>query len=217
MGRPALYRRPSLRRGDRRNDRRFSDADGVAILDFRQAQAVARERMVARARAATGKSGPWSVADAMDAYRDFLESEGKSPHTIRDARHRHLAQIRPKLGYEEIANLTAERLRRWRNDAQQPQRLRTRKGETQKHRNAPDNDDARRARRASANRTWTVLRAALNHAFAEGEVDLDIAWRKVKPFWRVDAARVRYLTITEAKRLIKRASRTFGSWSKQRS
>src|SRR4029077_2538692 len=36
----------------------FSDSDGVAILDFRQAQAVARERMVQRARTGAGKSGP---------------------------------------------------------------------------------------------------------------------------------------------------------------
>jgi integrase len=181
----------------------FSDADGVAILDFRQVQAVARERMVQRARSAAGKSGPWTVADAMNAYLDFLEGEGRSSHTIRDARCRDLAHIRPKLGNDEVAALTAERLRRWRNHlAQQPRRLRTRKGETQKHRDLPDNDDARRARRASANRTWTILRAALNHAFAEGKVEFDIAWRKVKPFKGVDAARVRYLTIAEAKRLI---------------
>ena len=87
---------------------------------------------------------------------------------------------------------------------QQPRRLRTRKGETQKHRNVSDNDDARRARRASANRTWTVLRAALNHAFAEGKVEFDIAWRKVKPYKGVDAARVRYLTVAEAERLHQR-------------
>jgi integrase len=54
---------------------------------------------------------------------------------------------------------------------------------------------------ATANRTWTVLRAALNHAFAEGKVASDIAWRKVKPFKAVDTARGRYLTHTEAQRL----------------
>jgi integrase len=46
------------------------------------------------------------------------------------------------------------------------------------------------------------LRAALNHAFHDGKIDSDIAWRKVKPFAGVDAARARYLTIAEAKRLI---------------
>src|SRR5262249_30811613 len=54
----------------------------------------------------------------------------------------------------------------------------------------------------SANRTWTILRAALNHAFHDGKIESDIAWRKVKPFGNVDSARIRYLTIAEAKRLI---------------
>jgi integrase len=103
----------------------------------------------------------------------------------------------------EVASLTSERLRHWRNDlAEQPRRLRTPKGKAQKYRNSGRNDDARRARRATANRTWTVLRAALNHAFAEGKVASDIAWRKVKPFKAVDSARGRYLTHTEAQRLI---------------
>ena len=49
-----------------------------------------------------------------------------------------------------------------------------------------DDADALRRRRASANRTWTILRAALNHAFYDGKVETDIAWRKVKPFKSVD-------------------------------
>jgi integrase len=79
--------------------------------------------------------------------------------------------------------------------------LRTRRGEEQKYRVLGD-DDAQRARRASANRTWTVLRAALNHAFHDGKTESDVAWRKVKPFKQVDTARIRYLSIAEAKRLI---------------
>jgi integrase len=180
----------------------FSDADGTAILDYRQAQTSARERMVTRARAALGKSGPYTVADAMDAYFEFFESEGRSSATMRDARYRDSAFIRSKLGGEEITLLRSERLRRWRDDlAKAPPRLRTRKGEAQKHRDVLD-EDARRARRASANRTWTILRAALNHAFNDGKIESDVAWRKVKPFKAVEAARVRYLTVAEAQRLI---------------
>src|SRR5450631_2727944 len=39
----------------------YSDADGNAILNFKQAQAKARERMKRRAHDATGKSGPITV------------------------------------------------------------------------------------------------------------------------------------------------------------
>jgi integrase len=103
----------------------------------------------------------------------------------------------------KLSVLTTDRLRRWRDElVRAVPRLRTRKGEAQKHREAVSTDDARRARRASANRTWTVLRAALNHAFRDGKVESDLAWRKVKPFRAVDVARLRYLSIDEAQRLI---------------
>ena len=46
----------------------MSDPDGVAILSYWQAQEKARERMVQRAHAAAGKSGPYTVADAMEDY-----------------------------------------------------------------------------------------------------------------------------------------------------
>jgi hypothetical protein len=46
-----------------------------------------------------------------------------------------------------------------------------------------------RARRASANRIWTILRATLNHAFDDGKIETDITWRKMKPFRKVDGSR----------------------------
>jgi len=60
-----------------------------------------------------------------------------------------------------------------------------------------------RRRRATANRVLTMLKAALNHAFDEGHVVNRDAWgRKLKPFRDVEVARVRYLTIAEAQRLL---------------
>jgi integrase len=173
----------------------FSDADGVEVLSFAQAQRKAREYRIA-ARAG------YTVADAMDAYLAHLEADGRTPEAVRDARYRYSAFIGPKLGGLELAALTVERLRRFHRDlAKAPPRLRTAPGGTQKHRNAPEGEDGARARRATANRTWTVLRAALNRAFEDDKIDSDRAWRKVKPFRGVESARVRYLTMAEAKRL----------------
>lgn len=187
----------------------LSDADGIAVLDYWQAQEKARERMVRRAHAAAGKTGPYTVAGAMDGYFQFLANDGRGEHTVRDARYRDNAFIRPILGRVEVASLTAEKLRQWRDDlAQTPPRVRTKKNGTQNHRKVTD-DDARRARRSSANRTWSILRAALNHAFHDGKVPSDLEWRKVKPFRSVDAARIRYLTVAEAKRLINAADQDF--------
>jgi integrase len=173
----------------------YSAADGHSVLSFGQAQEAAKVLRPAQ------PSGPYTVADAVEDYLKFLGSEGRSPTGLRDARYRARAFI-GTLGHERISDLTTPQLRRWRDHlvAAAP-RLRTRKGEAQKHRNV-QGEDARRARRASVNRTWTILRGALNHAFREGKVESDLAWRKVKPFKNVDAARLRYLTVAEAKRLI---------------
>ena len=42
----------------------------------------------------------------------------------------------------------------------------------------------------------------MNLAFHNGKVASDIAWRRVKPFRNVEHARIRYLTVAEARRLI---------------
>jgi integrase len=139
----------------------------------------------------------------LDEYLKFLDGQGRSRHSLASSRYRIEAFIRPQLGKISVGALTAERLRHWRDEmAKTPARMRTGKGHEQKFRNVPDDDDPRRKRRASANRTYTILRAALNHAFHDGKIETDVAWRKVKPFNNVDAARTRYLTIAEAKRLI---------------
>jgi integrase len=175
----------------------YEEADGGRVLNFAQAQRAARGPRKARA------AGGYTVADAVDDYFRLLEGEGRSKHSIYDVRRRDEIHIRPVLGRIKVAALTVDKLRRWRDElAQAAPRLRTRQGVQQKYRVLGDDDDAQRARRASANRTWTVLRAALNHAYHDGKAESDSAWRKVKPFKKVDAARIRYLTIAEARRLI---------------
>ena len=48
-----------------------------------------------------------------------------------------------------------------------------------------------------------MLKAALNHAYDEGHVANRDAWgRRLAPFEKVERARVRYLTVAEAERLI---------------
>ena len=166
----------------------LSDADGLAVLDFWQAQTIARDRMVQRAHAAAGKTGPLTVADAMDAYLEFLESNRHSAHT---ARSHDRVFIRPELGHLEIDRLTTDLLQRWLT-----------KIASGKLKARPDVDDAKRAKRATANRTLTTLRAALNRLYRAGKLASDRAWRSVEPFEGVESARIRYLTVEEARRLI---------------
>jgi integrase len=181
----------------------FSDADGVAVLSFGQAQAAARERMVVRAHAVPGRSGPYTVEDALTDYLNARESRGSH---VRNDRWRVEALILPELGEVEVAKLTAERLRDWLIKlATLPSRAWTK---------APviaTDAEAKRKRRASANRVWIILRAALNRAWHEGKAPSDAAWRRVKPFEQTNRARTRYLSIEEARRLINACGPNFRS------
>ena len=73
----------------------------------------------------------------------------------------------------------------------------------------PTTDDGWRARKASANRVLTVLKAALNLAFRDEKITGDQPWRRVKPFVGVSTARVRYLTVAESKRLLNACDESF--------
>ena len=89
--------------------------------------------------------------------------------------------------------------------------MRTKTGAAQRYgaKAEAGDDDAIRRRRASTNRTLTILKAALNKAWRGGKVASDAAWRRLEPFEGADAARVRYLTIAEAKRLINASKADF--------
>jgi hypothetical protein len=58
-------------------------------------------------------------------------------------------------------------------------------------RNDPDDPDVRRRSQDTANRILTILKAALNLAFADeaNNIGTDAAWRRVKPFRDVARSR----------------------------
>ena len=149
------------------------------------------------------QGGPYTVADAVGDYLAEITAE-KKPAAVQGVRYVFDAWILPELGSLEVDKLTTDRLNRWRNKlAAQPKRVRTKRTATEAAtRPTPDDEDARRARKATANRILAVLKAALNRAFHADRVASDTAWRKVKPFKRVDEAVVRNLSPAEARRLV---------------
>ena len=128
------------------------------------------------------------------ALARYIEYKRDLGQPVGDVLSRGTVHILPSLGDLVVAELTAEQLRRWlANMAAAPAQSRPKNGKAQ-YKAAPVGDEAMRARRASANRVLTMLKAALNHAFDEGHVDNRDAWgRKLKPFRDVEVARVRYL------------------------
>jgi integrase len=180
-----------------------ADADGAHVLSFAQAQEAARKWFADLARQDGGEHvGPYTVKDCLAEYVAWLVGHRKTGH---DARYRVDVHIVPQLGEIQCARLTAAAIQKWLRDlAASPARLRVKSdAKKPKHRPLDKRDpEAVRRRRSSANRTLTVLKGALNRAWRDGKIPSDDAWRRVEPFAEADAARIRYLTVAEAKRLL---------------
>jgi integrase len=185
----------------------LSAVDGVVVLDFWQAISAARERMVTRAHEAAGITGPLTVQEAVESYLASLQADGRD---VVDSRCRATAHIYPHLGDKPCSELKADHIRDWhRRLAKSLPRARTGAGKEQRHRKFAGDKEATRRRQSSANRVLTILRAALNHNFRNGKIASDHEWRMVKRFKGVDSARLRYLTVDEAQRLINAADPDF--------
>jgi integrase len=177
----------------------FSDADGAEILSFHQAQAKARAAVADRKGMKPAE--PFTVDRALDAYLERMVSEHSK--SVADARNRVDNLIRPRLGQMLVSELMRDEITKWRNAiAIRPRHVRGKKGQASRALAAPTTDDEKRRRHASANRTLTILRAALNQAFRDGKAASDVAWRSAKPFREVDSARIRYFTVEEVRRIV---------------
>jgi len=189
------------------------DANGISVFDYWQAQERARRWVDRQQQIAEGRlrEGPYTVTDAVKDYLVEIAAE-KSATAVQGAKYVFDAWIVPELGAIQVEKLTTDRLNRWRNKVStQPKRVRKKLSATEPAtRETPDDEDARRARKATANRILTMLKATLNRAFHADRASSDTAWRKVKPFKKVDEAVVRYLSAAEARRLVRACPDDFG-------
>jgi integrase len=191
-------------------------AAGDAVLDYRQAEAKARDWIARRHRVAAGQEPepsttpvkPYNVRDAISDYLTDLAARGGKGTT--QARIASGAHIIPSLGDTPVTRLTREGLKQWhRALAASPPRLRGKNGAI-RHREVNPDPEAARPRQASANRILTILKAALNHARVEGKVTCSAdAWAAVQPFRQADKAKVRYLLDDELTRLMNACPRDF--------
>src|SRR5262249_1387518 len=160
------------------------DANGSSVLSFAQAQDIALAPLQPVRR------GPLTVTGACEDYVNYLRDSGRDERTVTETEQILRCHVLPYLGGVRVTSLLPDQLRGWL--AATARRLQNGK-----------DDEAVRRSRVTANRIRATFFAALNHAYAEGKVPSDAAWRKrVPPFKNVDVARVRYLTIAEARRLI---------------
>jgi integrase len=169
------------------------DADGETVLDFNQAQAAARKWFAALANPVLA---PLTVRACLAEYLEWTRTYRKGAVVTRSQIEAH---ILPALGDIECDKLTTARIQTWLRDlADAPARSR---GGKARPLDKADPESIRR-RRSSANRVLVTLRAALNRAWRDGRIASDAAWRRVEPFENVDAARIAYLSVAEAQRLM---------------
>ena len=190
------------------------DPDGLTVFSFAQAQEMARTFFAQKGRELAGHSepqpgGPYTVKMAVDAY--FTARERRGSKSVRKDRYQAEARIIAQLGAVDASKLTSKRIRDWHQAAASAAKLvRTKKEAKQKTRafDSKDPEEVRK-RRATANRLLTILKAALNHAFQEGRIPSDEAWRRVKPFREVDTPVVHFLKTAECVRLVNACEPSF--------
>lgn len=191
----------------------YRDADGVSVFSYSEAQTKARAYFERKAREVAGlediANDKLTVNDALDAYlADYKRRGGKAHKTTEGVMRVH---IRPKLGGIQLSKLSRGRLAEWHAEiADTPPRVRPKKNSDKvSYREFSATPEQSRRRKSTANRILTVLKAALNFARKEGLVQCRPVWELVKPFRAVDAARLRYLSDEESRRLVNASASDF--------
>jgi integrase len=199
----------------------LADEDENKVLTWAQANAKAREwfelashEAILLAGGQLPHKGPYTVSQALSDY--FRDAERRGVKGVARDRQRSAVWIERELGKLDVAKLNRERIEAWLEKmAEAPPRRREGKagpkppkkpkpGEQSESPKAPQlpTEDQKRARKDSANRVLTTLKAALNFALDRKKVKHGEAWESVAPYRETTKARIRFLTPEEQVRLV---------------
>lgn len=189
----------------------YLDADNLRVLDYFQAYDKARQWAAQLSQERLNPYGhaqkTLTVGKAAEGYLTWFKDHRKG---YKETALNINAHILPTFGDKLVTELRTSDLRAWLNKlAATPARIRTAKGKKMAFKAAPKTDAEKRARKSSANRSLTILKAILNKAFQDELVTDDTAWRRVKPFENADEPITRFLTEAECSRLINAAKPDF--------
>jgi site-specific recombinase XerD len=171
-----------------------TDADRIQVWTYDDAQTLAR-KWFAKVRAPTLEAaGPITIKRAIALYLEYAKAETRSAGDAEQRLTRHV--LSKPLANRRLDELTKTELERWRNGMVK--------------RSATDPEVERRSK-DTANRVLTMLKAALNRAFADesNSVPTDKAWRTCKPFHDVGRARDVHLDAEQAQRLLNATAGAF--------
>lgn len=179
----------------------YQDANATDVLTFAQAQRKAWQFAEGIAKGHNPLTGPVTVREAAERYMAWYREHRRA---VKETEHALTVHILSAFGERRLDSLSAPEIKNWLDHlASQPARVRTgRLATRQRHKAAPKTANEKRARRATANRILNILKAVVNRAFQDGLVADDSPWRRVKPFAKVDEARIRFLNDAEGVRLV---------------
>jgi integrase/recombinase XerD len=172
-------------------------SDGVLVMSYAEA--------VESAASFDPKSDPddpgllKTVDEVLDAYLEWAQSNLKTADYVAGLFNNH---VRAPLGGLEVSDLTTLKLERWKSAmASKPALLR---GGHSREATTPDEIQSRKA---STNVVLGRLKAALNRAWANGQLACsDEQWRRCKPFPKTHRkghrGRQTFITADEAKRFL---------------
>jgi integrase len=169
------------------------DSNGTTILSYTEVQKLAQQY-------ALKDFSPLTMSQATENYLAWFKDHRKG---YKETELNINAHILPTFGKTLVSELKTLQIKAWLNKlAATPARKRSGMGEKISFREAPKTDNEKRARKSSANRSLTILKAILNKAFQDELVSDDTAWRRVKPFENADEPITRFLNEAECTRLI---------------
>jgi integrase len=199
-------------------------ADGATVLTYAEAQRKLLSEETQRGEAVSGKS--YTVANAISDYIEYMRHECKTADdteiklnayllSFTDSRgvlfgQKRLSELQPH-DFDEWLRWGLRRTKRFKAKKPKPEPKYRRKSlqrarKAAKPREAIDADELRRRRKSTLNRVITAVKAALNRAHSRRKVASPAAWAGLKKFKGADAARLRWLTEEEAKRLTNAAT-----------
>jgi len=197
----------------------YTDADGLQVLNFQQAQDKAEEwfkvqnqRRVQEESGEVIHTGPYTVSSAWADYKADAERRAVKGIIIYDQVAK--ALILPVLGDIPLERLTLKRVQDWHLAISKAPRRTGKKEKVLKPGEVPEGpkvltEDEIRARRDTANRVLTHLKAALNFALASKKTSANPVWREAKPFGKTTSVRIRVLSVEEQQKLVAACDKDF--------
>ncbi len=164
-------------------------ANGLTVLNFAQAAALARKKQVEAAQPA----GPLTVRDAFDQYVEgLLPPHKRTARQSREARTNLDLHVPQKLFDKAVAKLMQDDVELIRD------------GLVKMKPEEADDPEMQRRKKATANRVMATVKAALNKAYrkASNQIPSNAAWREVENFRNVRGARTVFLDSNQQRRLI---------------